>query len=372
MFTDEGRSRVHDAIQRQDNKLFAHILTPDLFFQAARLCQLPIVRSPRNLVNLVWLAVSAARNPEQSFADLLGLPLKSLQDNEHFPASDLNQLLGAAKQARRRQGPGQRKSQRQRPPSRHDPRGSEPERVSAQAFAKARPSMPSVFGLARFLLLGEQFERLYGAVVRWQRFRLLAVDGSRLNLPDYPALRQHFGTARNAWGTHQAQAQLVLVQFPLARLPYAYALETVPVGEVTLARRLLPGLRAEDLVLLDAGYLSYGLLAQIHHQKAHFVVRLHQRLNLRTLKRLGSAHDQLVGWQPKDSRGQWRKEGLPRSIGLRLLTYPARGFRPLRLLTNVLSEPEVSYAPFWGLSISAAGAVLTKGLSNWRWEIETT
>src|SRR5262249_29458079 len=154
------------------------------------------------------------------------------------------------------------------------------------------------------------------------------------------------------FGGHNAQAQLVLVQFPLARLPYAYALEPVTLGEVSLARRLLQGLRAEDLVLLDAGYLSYGLLLQTHQQRAHVVVRLHKRLNLRTLRSLGSVNDHLVGWQPKDSRGQWRKEGLPRSLTLRVLTYKVRGYRPLRLLTNLVSASEVAYEQFWGLSLS--------------------
>jgi Transposase DDE domain len=359
MFTDEKRGRVSEELRRQDNKLFAHVLTPDLFFQAARLCGLRLVRSPLNLVNLVGLALAAARQPEESFASLLGLPLKALQDSETFPASDLNRLLQDAKAPRR-------------PKAKHDPRGGAPAAVSAQAFAQARQRMPSEFWVALFFLLGEQFERLYAAVLRWRHFRLLAVDGTRVDLPDYPALRQHFGTAKNAFGGHNAQAQLVLVQFPLARLPYAYALEPVPRGEVSLARRLLQGLRGEDLVLLDGGYLSYGLLVQIHQQKAHFVVRLHKRLNLRTVKRFGSANDKLVSWQPKDSRGQWRREGLPRALGLRLLTYPVRGHRPLRLLTNVLSEQEVSAEQFWGLSVSEEGEVLAKGVYHWRWEIETT
>jgi hypothetical protein len=359
MFIDEKRGRVADELWRQDSKLFAHILTPDLFFQAARLCGLRLIRAPLNLVNLVWLAVSAARHPQESFASLLGLPLKILQDHENFAASDLHRLIDQAQAPRR-------------PEAKHDPRGGAAECVSEQAFSQARRRMPADFWLALFLLLGQQFECLYAGVIRWQRFRLLAVDGTRIDLPDYPALRQHFGTAQNAFGGHNAQAQLVLVQLPLARLPYAYALEPVQRGEVSLARQLLQGLRGEDLVLLDGGYLSYGLLMQIHQQPAYFVVRLHQRLNVRTIRKLGSANDKLVCWRPKDSRGQWRKEGLPRSLQLRLLTYKVRGFRPLRLLTNVYSPADVSAEQFWGLSVSTEGEVLTKGIYNWRWEIETT
>jgi len=359
MYTDEKRSRVQDEIRQHDQALFAHILTPDLFVEAARLCGLRIICSPLNLINLVWLAVSAARNPEKCFADLLGLPLQMLRDNETFSSSELCKLIDDAKQQRRRK-------------NRHDPRGGEPDHVTEAAFARARQRMPLEFWVALFFLLGEQFHRLYDAVVRWRHFRLLSVDGTRLDLPDHPALRNHFGTASNSFGTHNAQARLVMVQFPLARLPYAYALEPVKLGEVTMARRLLQGLRAEDLVLLDAGFLSYGLLSQIHLQGACFVVRLHKQLNMRVIQELGSANDVRVRWQPKDSRGQWRKEELPPSIVLRLLTYQVPGFRPLRLLTNVLLEQEVSREQFWGLSVSEEGKVLAKGIYNWRWEIETT
>jgi hypothetical protein len=167
----------------------------------------------------------------------------------------------------------------------------------------------------------------------------------------------------------------VLLQFPQARLPYAYLLQPIRSGESSMARQLLPGLRPLDLILLDAGFLCYGLLWQVHRQGAFFCLRLKKKLNLRTIKELRKetgGNDVLVEWTPKDSRGHWRKEKLPRAMTLRLLTYQAAGFRPLRLLSNVLSEQEVPHEQFWGLGISAEGEVLFKGLYNMRWEIETT
>jgi hypothetical protein len=382
MFMDQKRAEIHDELHRRDGALFAHILTPELFFQAARLCRLRLVRSPLNLINLVWLALSAARNPTLTFVALLGLPLNGLRDNQNFPCSELGRRIEAAKQQPRRTRPRRRRRQGRkskrgptpprRKPSRHDPHGCAAEHVSEEAFAKARQKMPSEFWVALFVLLGERFESLYGEVLRWRHFRLLAIDGTRINLPDYPALRDHFGTPKNSTGKHNAQAQMVLLQFPLARLPCAYALDALAVGEVTLARRLLQGLSGRDLVLLDAGYLSYGLLWQIHFQGACFVVRLRKRLNASVIQELGCADDVLVRWSPKDSRGNWRKEDLPKGIVLRLLTYRVKGFRPLQLLSNVLSEQEVSHEEFWGLSLSEEGEVLTKGLYNYRWEIEVT
>ena len=361
MFTDSKRAEAFDGIRRHDQAIFDHILIPDLFFQAARMCGLHIVRSPLNLINLVWLAVSAARNPQKCFADILDLSRKTLQDDESFAGSPLANLL-------KNPGPPSGKT------SRHDPRKAPGKPVSEVAFSTARKRMPSAFWVALFILLGERFLALYPEVVRWRRFRLMAVDGTEILLPDWAALRDHFGTPRNASGSHGPQARLVLLQYPLARLPRAYALEPRAVGENTMARRLLHGLSKEDLVLLDAGFLCYGLLCQID-QDAFFCLRLKKSLNLRRIKQLSKEtgnRDMLVEWTPKDSRGKWRKEGLPRSLELRLLTYRAKGFRPLQLLTNVLSAEEVPYQEWWGLSVSEEGEVLFKGAYNLRWEIETT
>jgi hypothetical protein len=59
MFTDKKRAEVYNLIRRRDQAIFEHILTPELFFQAARLSELPLVLCPLNLINLVWLAVGA-------------------------------------------------------------------------------------------------------------------------------------------------------------------------------------------------------------------------------------------------------------------------------------------------------------------------
>jgi hypothetical protein len=362
MFTDKKRAEVQDEIRRHDQAIFDHLLTPELFFQAAWMCGLAIVLSPLNLLNLVWLAVCAARDPKKGFADVLEMSRNTLADSEAFSGSSLAKLLESS-------GAPARKA------SRHDPRKDPGEPVSAAAFAKARQRMPSQFWVALFVLLGQRFLDLYPRLVRWHGFRLLAIDGTEILLPDWPALRDHFGTPRNASGSHGPQARLVLLQYPRTRLPRAYALEPRSLGESTIARQVLQGLSGEDLVLLDAGFLGYGLLCQIDEQDAAFCLRLKKDLNLRRIKRLSKetgSRDVLVEWTPKDSRGQWRKQGLPRSIRLRLLTYYARGFRPLRLLTNVTSAQEVPYQQWWGLSVSEEGEVLFKGAYNLRWEIETT
>jgi hypothetical protein len=186
-------------------------------------------------------------------------------------------------------------------------------------------------------------------------------------------LSKHFGTAKNAFGLQQPQARMVMLQFPFTRMPYRYELAPVSCGESTLAMGLCGHLRAHDLVLLDAGFWSYGLLWKIQNQSAFFALRLKGGVKLATVRRLGSS-ERLVRWTPKDSRGNWRKAGLPKSIDLRVIEYRVPGFRRQAIVTNVLSPKAISYKDWTRLTTSCQDAhdKLLPGLFHRRWEIETS
>jgi hypothetical protein len=232
--------------------------------------------------------------------------------------------------------------------------------------------MPVSFWVQLIVLLGERFEAEHGERMRFRGFRLLAIDGTRLTLPDEQALRKHYGTANNGKGRHNAQARMVLMQSPLTRMPVAYQLQPVKVGEVTMARNMAAGLRPDDLLLLDSGYMSYGLLWDIRHRGASFCIRLQRTMNLRTLRRDKRTGERWVRWTPKDSRGNWRREGLPGSIDLRLIEYQVPGYRRIQLATNVSSE-RLSYDDFCRLTTTeGVPETLMPGLYHMRWQIETS
>jgi hypothetical protein len=166
---------------------------------------------------------------------------------------------------------------------------------------------------------------------------------------------------------------MVMLQSPLTRLPLAYELQPFGVGEVSMARRLVAHLRGDDLVLLDSGYCSYGLMCDIDKRGAFFCIRVQRSLNLATDKVLQKRRDRWVRWTPKDSRGQWRREGLPRSLELRLIEYRVPGYRTIKLLTNVRSPQRLSYACFTRLTTEpGVGERLLPGLYHQRWQIETS
>lgn len=369
MFKDEVRKEVHDRLREHDLRAFADKLTPRVFWEAARRAKVKIATCPLNVVNLVWLGVAAAWRKTETFVTMLTFTLKLLQDQEHFGQSQFGQdLRRQQRNAKRRAGRRGRARHRK-----HDPRTQDPTQVSEEAFVKARRRMPLQFWLELIVILGEGFETEHAQRLRYRGFRLLAIDGTCLTLPDAKALRRFYGTANNGTGKHAPQARMVMLQSPLTRLPIGYALEPVKVGEVTMARQLVRQVRSDDLVLLDSGYCSYGLLCDIHHRGAFFCIRVQRNLNLHTRRRLQGRRDRLVCWTPKDSRGCWRREGLPRSLELRLIEYRVRGYRTIKLLSNVLSERRLSYTDFTRLTTTPdVGEHWLPGVYHQRWQIETS
>jgi hypothetical protein len=359
MFTDERRCEVCNQIRQHGIRTFCRQLTPGVFAAAAARTGVRLVKSPLSVVNLVWLGIAAAVQATESFAFVLTATLRLLEQQQGFSQSPL--------------GRARKNGQRRKPPRcKHSPYRNDPTQVSEEAFAKARQRMPLEFWLNVIVILGEHFAAQHGERHRFRGFRVLAMDGTRLNLPNWKALQDHFGRAKNRSGAHHAQARMVMLQFPFTRLPYRYELTPVKEGEPTVALRLVESLRANDLVLLDAGFWSYRLLWAIADKQAFFGIRLYRRLNLRTLRREG--RERWVRWTPKDSRGQWRKLGLPKSIDLRIIEYRVPGFRPQRMATNVLSSAKLSCDDWTRLTTDCeeVGKKLLPGLYHRRWEIETT
>ena len=359
MNTDSIKATVWDQFRQRDLRAFQHIFSPRRLALAAARCGLAVGHSPLNLANLLWLALACAWHRSRSFADVLGLFLKTLGDAQdwlHDPLRPLCQPDPDGRPARR---------------SKHDPRGGPPGTPSEEAFAQARPKLPPRLVDCLLLLLWDDFERAYPDYVRYKGLRLLALDGTTVRLEHWQALAEHFGCQGNGGrGRPCPSARLVMVNSPLTRLPWRYELTPLADHERAVATRLLDRLRRDDLVLMDKGFFSYGLFWHIHAQGAFFALRLKAGVNLQTLRSLGPA-DRLVRWRPVDWRKAWKD--LPRSLDLRVIDYQIKGFRPSAVLTNLLDDRHVSAAEWVRLAtVDEAGRVLEPGLYHRRWEIETT
>jgi hypothetical protein len=368
VFKDELRDKVWNEIRQHDLRAFGRQLPAEVFVEAAQRAGVRIGCSGLNLVNLVWLGIGTAMQHAANFGFVLKTTLQLLEDQETFCFSSLGRrkkhAQQRARQNRKRQGKAGKKSK-------HHPHRNDPTELTEEAFAQARQRMPLAFWMALITILAQRFEQAHARHLNFRGFRLLAMDGTTLTLPNVRRLREHYGTPKNAARKKAApQARMVMLTLPGTRIPIAYQASPLSESEVTLAARLMQHVRADDLLLMDRGFLSYGLFWQIQLRGAYFGTRLKTGIKYKRLKRLGPK-DWLIEWKPRDSRGQWKH--LSRSIRLRVIHYQFPGFRASALLTNMLDCRRLPREEWLRLARDCDdNGKLTPGLYHRRWEIETT
>jgi hypothetical protein len=361
MFTDEHRCTVWDKVRQLDLRAFGRLLTPGLFREAAQAAGIALGSNPLNWANMAWLGVAAALHTAKSFADILVLAFKLMED------------MGVWRPTYRK--PPRGKNKRKGAKSKHDPHGRGGVLVSEEAFVDARKRMPMEFWLWVLLLLGRQFQAQHAEYVKWKGFRLMAMDGTEIALQRDKRLAKHFGTSRNGKRRGTPQARMLMLAFPLARFPWRYELAPRSCHEQKLAARLLTHLEADDLVLMDRGFWSFGLFCMIQQRKAFFGIRLRRNVKMKLVQRLAQG-DAVMRWRPAKQSKQRRLwhalPGLPKSLDLRVIRYRIPGFRPSAVVTNVLDPQRISAADWVRMATQdEGGRTLDPGLYHRRWEIET-
>jgi hypothetical protein len=382
MFVDPIRNSVWENIRQRDFRAFSPYLTRQVFEEAALRAGVSLGGGPLCLVVLVWLGIACALHPTKSFAQVLVLAWKLMRDDEDWnPASFFatpndQPRSPSPKKGRRSKAKGKTTKARKTPArsrSRHDPRGQgDPFCVSAAAFTQARQAMPWSFWVALVVILSEHFQAQQPEAACWHGFRLLALDGTKLELENWSDLRRGAGAAANGKALSSPRGRLVLLELPLVRLPLRFDLVPYRVGERTAAAPWLEVVRRHDLLLIDRGFWSYGLFRQIQHRGADFAIRLISGVKCQTLRSLGCG-DRLAQWTPTKAQREGDDEGPP-ALKLRLIGYQIKGFRPSTLVTSVLDPERISREEWIRLAeLDRAGRVLSPaGLYHRRWEIETS
>lgn len=107
-------------------------------------------------------------------------------------------------------------------------------------------------------------------------FRLLALDGTKLALPAYAALQEHFGCPTQGPGRELAgpQASLTVLWDVGANQPVNWRMGPYKVSERVHADALIGQVGIGDLVLGDRGFPSRRLLTRLCRQKAHVLMRV--------------------------------------------------------------------------------------------------
>lgn len=150
--------------------------------------------------------------------------------------------------------------------------------VTSSAYSQARQKLSHTAFielndgvLSQYYASQEAYKRLWG-------FRIFAVDGSKMRLPDSPEIRENFGTFRIA-----NQTQELNDEYPSALTSVCYdVLNHVAIYseiahgksyEVELAKKQLHMLSSRDLVLYDRAYASFYMIANLIKAGVNFVIR---------------------------------------------------------------------------------------------------
>ncbi len=204
-----------------------------------------------------------------------------------------------------------------------------------------------------FDLLATTLAKTHETEMRWRKFVVRALDGCTFTVPD---------TLKNdtEFGRPTASPRAAKCAYPQMRAVFVIGVFTHIVthaifaayreSELALASRLADTVSPDTLLLMDRLYHSYAWLAGLLSRKVTFIVRAKTGKNAAKPKKICRLSDgsTLVRFSTND----WVKRknpGLPEAITLRMIKYRAKGFRPITVLTSLLSAEEYPAAEIGAL-----------------------
>jgi hypothetical protein len=148
--------------------------------------------------------------------------------------------------------------------------------VTASAYSQARYKLKHTAfielnqeAVVKTLYSDNNYQTFWG-------FRVLAVDGSRLLLPDSEEVCQEFGSIAWTNGEQQGEHPYALASVlydVLNRVAIDARLGKATAYEVDLAVEHLAHTQTGDLLIMDRNYPSYRMLAELTGQQRDFVIR---------------------------------------------------------------------------------------------------
>jgi hypothetical protein len=157
--------------------------------------------------------------------------------------------------------------------------------MTQQAFSLARQKLKWEALQELFILsVNAHYENYQDEIELWNGFRLFAIDGSTMSLPNDKELRAHYGTC--GAGNTSPTGRGSLLYDMLNDLVADARLEPMAEDERTLAMMHIQGLTAletyqkwKDLILFDRGYASFELIKELLEKKIHYLMRVKSKFS---------------------------------------------------------------------------------------------
>jgi hypothetical protein len=244
--------------------------------------------------------------------------------------------------------------------------------VRTGGYCKARQRLPLEMLSGICQETGRQLHALADPRWRWRERRVKLVDGTGISMPD---------TEENQGRYPQPSTQAAGVGFPLARVVAVICLATGAVldaqigphrgkgnSELGLLRQLEPAFRPGDVMLADALYCSYFLIAAM--RAAGVDVLFEQNGARSTDFRRGQAlgqRDHLVHWR-KPARPDWmtpaQYAGFPDQLTVREVKVDHQVLVTTMLDHRAVSKDDLSelYARRWNVELDLRNLKTTMGM----------
>lgn len=235
---------------------------------------------------------------------------------------------------------------------------------TASAYCQARQKLrPELFAHLNQVVVTQFYNReatVPGTVRRWHGRRLLGADGTKLNLPDTPALRQAFSVHHNQ---HQAyvQATAVVLHDLLNDLALAASLGPVSGEKRPLLEHLWAATQEDDVLVLDRNFGDYSLVAWAVLTQRDVIIRC-RRQSFQVVEEFWQA-DAVEAWvtlavsQSAPTQRFVRTHGLPTHVRVRLLKFTLPNGETEVLLTTLCDPVQFPRAEFYTVY-------------GWRWRDE--
>jgi hypothetical protein len=212
---------------------------------------------------------------------------------------------------------------------------------------------------ARRRLGSEPLKRLYEAVARpvatpetqgafYREWRMVAMDGFTLEVPDTEANRGAFARPESPSGGESAYPRLRGVGLVEVGTHVLFGVElgSYATGEITLAKQVVPHLRPGMLCLADRYFPGYALWEQTTQTGAELVWRVRENIRFPVEEYLPDG-SYLSRFYPKWTNGRPQGEGIP----VRVIDYEVLGKEErIRLVTSILdwkAAPADELAPLY-------------------------
>lgn len=165
------------------------------------------------------------------------------------------------------------------------------EKVSRQAFSKGREKIKPEAFIDLNDLLVQKFEEEDGEIATYRGYRLFSADGTLIDLPNTPLLRERFGCSSNGSDKTFAKGLAITAFDVLNKITIFAELYRYDDSEKRRILSIVDGFaelyKQKSIWLLDRGYPSFELFTKLEQNTQNFVIRV----STNSLKEINNANE---------------------------------------------------------------------------------